>query len=713
MPNPANPIQEIMALHGMRRFAEMEARARHALKIASNSAVLHELLGIALCAQQRFEEALRPLQRAVSRQPDDAQFHENLALCQRHLKHYEAAEESLRRALRLRPNSVESLNALASVLRSLRRLDEADTVLRQALALAPRHPITLCIRGNVFCDLGSYAEAQACYREAIAAAPSSPAAYAQLGNVLMNTGQRPAALAAIDAALKIVGAMGAAADPVEANDIREIAANVLAGSAQYVAAARLYRQIFQSRKSLPGELAAYSTLRQVCDWQATGEIEKQFRGRKLSRLEYGDVSPFNFLSMPGITAEQQLDAASRYSNRVEWQAGLALERPPPPPRPAPPARDRLRVGYLSRDLGDHAIGHLTVRVFENHDRDRFEIIAYDYSPPTQDAFRRRITGAFEHVVPLHALADRAAAQRIAADSCDVVVDVTGWTHGTRSQILRFRPGPIQVQWLGYPGTLGAPWCDYIVADKVLIGPGEERFYSEKIVRLPFTYQPNDDRRTIGEPGTRADHGLPAEPTVFCSFNQAYKITAEVFDVWMRLLRQAERSVLWLLAFAPEVRETLGREAECRGVSRQRLAFAPFVSNEQHLARLPHADLALDCAPYGSHTTASDTLWIGVPMIALAGDTFASRVSASILSAAGLSDLVAASPAAYHDLALRYAADRALLNRLRTRVAECRSSPLFDSKLFVRGLESAYTTIIERNRMGLPPDHISIEPEAGC
>jgi predicted O-linked N-acetylglucosamine transferase (SPINDLY family) len=178
---------------------------------------------------------------------------------------------------------------------------------------------------------------------------------------------------------------------------------------------------------------------------------------------------------------------------------------------------------------------------------------------------------------------------------------------------------------------------------------------------------------------------------------------------MRLLRQTERSVLWLLGFAPEVRDTLGSEAERRGVSRQRLVFAPFVANEQHLARLPHADLALDCAPYGSHTTASDTLWVGVPMIALAGDTFASRVSASILSAAGLRDLVAASPDAYHDLALAYAADRALLGRLRTRVAECRRSPLFDSKLFVRGLESAYATIVERNRMGLPPDHISIEP----
>lgn len=706
MPDTTNPIQELMALHGRRRFAEMEAGARHALKTAGNSAVLHELLGIALCAQQRFEEALGSLQKAVRRQPNDAQFHENLALCQRHLKRYEAAEASLRRALQLRPNSVESLNALGSVLRSLRRREEAEAVLRQAQAVAPRHPITLCILGNVCCDLGSYGEAEACYREAIAAAPASPVAYAHLGNVLMNTGRRAAAIAAIDAALKNLAAIGARADPVEANDIGEIAANVLSGAAQFVPAARIYRQLLAARASPATALAAYSTLRQVCDWETAAGIESQFAGRRLSGLELGDVSPFGFLAMARITAGQQLDAARKYANRAEWQTGAPLGRP----APGPP-RERLRIGYFSRDLGDHAIGHLAVRVFENHDRGRFEIIAYDYSPPTQDAFRTRIAGAFDRVVPLHALSDRAAAQRIAADSCDVVVDITGWTHGTRSQVLRFRPAPLQVQWLGYPGTMGAPWCDYIFADPVLIGPGEERHYSEKVVRLPFTYQPNDDRRSIGAPGTRADHGLPDEAVVFCSFNQAYKITAEIFDIWMRLLRQVEPAVLWLLEFAPEVRELLGCEAERRGVSRGRLVFAPFAANAQHLARLCHADLALDCFPYGSHTTTSDTLWVGVPMIALRGDTFASRVSASILTAAGLGDLIAATPADYHELALRHAADRERLSHLKARAAACRGAPVFDSALFTLGLERAYAAIIERHRMGLSPEHIAIEAAA--
>jgi predicted O-linked N-acetylglucosamine transferase (SPINDLY family) len=346
-------------------------------------------------------------------------------------------------------------------------------------------------------------------------------------------------------------------------------------------------------------------------------------------------------------------------------------------------------------------------VFENHDRARFEVFGYDYSPVTPDDLRRRVEGAFDRMASLHQLSDMAAAQRIAADSCDVVVDGTGWTQRTRSQILRLRPGPVQVQWLGYPGTLGAPWCDYIVADRVLIRPDEEQFYAEKIIRMPFTYQPNGARDLSGDRGSRAEHGLPGDALVFCSFNQAYKITPEVFDTWMQLLRDVEPSVLWLLGLSQEVQEALRREAQSRGVPGERLVFAPPAPNDRHLARLTHADLALDCFPYGSHTTGSDALWAGVALIGIVGDTFAARVSASILAAAGLADLITTSLADYHALALRYASDRQLLAELKERVAACRASPLFDSKRFVRDLENAYAAVVERSRAGLAPDHVAV------
>ena len=732
-PGPANPIQELMALHAMGRFAEMEARSRAAIKTASSSAILHEMLGIALCAQRRFEEALGSLRKAVVRQPQDAQFHENLALCQRQLKQYEAAAESLRKSLQLRPVSVETVAALGSVLRSLRRTEEAEVILRQALALAPRHMQALCVLGNVLCDLGNYAEAEICYRTAIALDPANPIALANFGNVLMSTGRRAEACAAADGALKAIGAINPGAAS-EACDLAMIAASVLARAEQYAAAAQVYLQVSRARKSLADALSAYSTMRQVCAWAITVDTDAQCRGRHFSQGELDAISPFTSTMMATMTASQQLAVARNYSQRFgppPPDLGPRASRPPfdgfPPPlagegnkaggTPAVPgreaarpgsARDCIRVGYVSGDLREHAFSRLTLPVFENHDRARFEVFGYGYAAPTQDDLRSRVEGAFDRLVSLHGLSDAAAAQRIAADSCALVVDGTGWTQGTRSQILRFRPAPVQVQWLGYPGTLGAPWCDYIVADKVLIKPGEEQFYAEKIIRMPFTYQPNGARDARCDRGTRAEHGLPGDTLVFCSFNQAYKITPDVFDKWMQLLAQVEPSVLWLPGLSEEAREVLRREAESRGVSGERLVFAPFVAgHDRHLARLTHADLALDCFPYGSHTTGSDALWAGVPLIGLAGDTFAARVSASILTAAGLGDLVTTSLADYHALALRYASDRQLLAVLKARVAGCRTSPLFDSKRFVRDLEEAYAVVVARSRDGLAPDHIAV------
>src|SRR5712671_3877183 len=587
-PGPANPIQELMALHAMGRFAEMEARARAAIKTASSSAILHEMLGIALCAQRRFEEALGSLRKAVVRQPQDAQFHENLALCQRQLKQYEAAAESLRKSLHLRPASVETLAALGSVLRSLRRPEEAEAVLRQALALAPRHVQTLCVLGNVLCNLGNHVEAETCYRTAVALDPANAVALANFGNVLVSTGRHAEACGAADGALKAIGAINPGTAP-EACELAMIVANVLAGAEQYAAAAQVYRQVSRARKSLADALSLYSTMRQVCAWAITAETDAQCRNRRFSQDELDAFSPFTTTIVSTTTALQQLQVARNYSERFGAPSVLWTARPRP-------TRDRIRVGYVSGDLREHAFSRLTLPVFENHDRARFEVFAYDYSPPTQDDLRGRVESAFDCMVSLHRLADMAAAQRIAADSCDVVVDGTGWTQRTRSQILRFRPAPVQVQWLGYPGTLGAPWCDYIVADNVLIRPGEEQFYTEKIIRMPFTYQPNGARDAAGDRGTRAEHGLPGEALVFCSFNQAYKITPDVFDRWTQLLREIEPSVLWLLGASEEMKEALRREAESRGISGERLVFAPPAPNDRHLARLTHADLALDCFP---------------------------------------------------------------------------------------------------------------------
>src|SRR6266404_664598 len=426
-PGPANPIQELMALHAMGRFAEMETRARAAIKTASSSAILHEMLGIALCAQRRFEEALGSLRKAVVRQPQDAQFHENLALCQRQLKQYEAAAESLKKSLQLRPASVETLASLGSVLRLLRRTEEAEVVLRQALALAPRHLQTLCVLGNVLCELGNDAEAETSYREAIALDPANPVALANFGNVLMSTGRRAEACAAADGALKAIGAINPGAAS-EACDLAMIAASVLARAEQYAAAAQVYLQVARARKSLADALSAYSTMRQVCAWDITAETDAQCRGRRFSQGELDAISPFASTMMATMTASQQLDVARNYSRRFGRppppDLGPRASRPPsdgsPPPlagegkkaggtpavpgreaaRPHP-VRDRIRVGYVSGDLREHAFSRLTLPVFENHDRARFEVFGYDYSSPTHDALRGRVESAFDPMVSLH------------------------------------------------------------------------------------------------------------------------------------------------------------------------------------------------------------------------------------------------------------------------------------------------------------------------
>jgi predicted O-linked N-acetylglucosamine transferase (SPINDLY family) len=266
-----------------------------------------------------------------------------------------------------------------------------------------------------------------------------------------------------------------------------------------------------------------------------------------------------------------------------------------------------------------------------------------------------------------------------------------------------------MQWLGFPGTLGAPWIDYIVADRVLIRPQDEPHFSEKIIRLPHTYQANDDKRVAAKTQSRSAYGLPEEAIVFCSFNGAFKLTPEVFDCWLRLLQAVERSVLWLLQPEDIAVRTLMARTTSRGIDLARLVFAPTVEPPEHLARIAQADLALDCFPYGSHTTASDTLWAGVPLIALAGDTFASRVSASILTAAGLPELITPTLSDYYNLALRLAGDRDALAGLRARVQALRAGgPLFNTEQFTRNLERALAATWEQHGAGLMPAHIVLD-----
>ncbi len=357
-----------------------------------------------------------------------------------------------------------------------------------------------------------------------------------------------------------------------------------------------------------------------------------------------------------------------------------------------PRASRLRIGYLSNDLHEHATSYLVAELFGHHNRDQFEVFVYSYGQSGDSPIRTRMQKGTEHWVNCAGMPPVAIAERIFNDRIDILVDLKGYTRGGLPEVLASRPAPVIIQWLGYPGSMGAPFVDYIIADDVIIPADQTAAYLEKIIRLPHTYQINDRERPLLAAKKRSDYGLPAEATVLCCFNQTYKITPAVFDVWMRLLQDDASLVLWLFAPHKVVQDNIRGEAQKRGIDPERIIFADRLPQAEHIARYRHADVVLDTAPYGGHTTTSDALWVGVPVIGLSGKSFASRVSASLLKAAGLPELVAPSLDIYETKIRELLKDEERRSSIRQHLQQGRESlPLFDSKTFVKNLEAAYQT----------------------
>jgi len=355
------------------------------------------------------------------------------------------------------------------------------------------------------------------------------------------------------------------------------------------------------------------------------------------------------------------------------------------------------------------VARLIAGVFEHHDRTRFETIALSFGSERESSMRKRLEGAFERFLDVERASEADIARHVRELEIDIAIDLMGYTRGGRPGILALRPAPLQVNYLGYPGTLGADCIDYLIADSVVIPDEQRAFYTEKIVYLPDSYQCNDSQRRIADAvPSRNEAGLPETSFVFCCFNYNYKIMPEIFDIWMRLLSSVEGSVLWLLEDHPAATANLRREAEARGISASRLVFAKRVPLDQHLARLKHADLLLDTLPYGAHTTASDALWVGVPVLTCLGASFAGRVAASLLSSVGMPELITHSLEDYEKCARHLAVNRSAVLALREKLARNRTSvPLFDTARVTRNLETAYSLMWERQQRGEPPVTFSV------
>jgi protein O-GlcNAc transferase len=436
----------------------------------------------------------------------------------------------------------------------------------------------------------------------------------------------------------------------------------------------------------------------VCDWDGIdGAIASLAR-----RIVAGERATPPFPALAMLSDPAVLLAAAR-----TWTGARYPPRHDLAPVEVPRANGRIRIGYFAATLHEHATAYLMAQLFEAHDRDRFEIVAFSYGPRTGDAMRARLVAAFDRFEEIGTRSDLEAATLARSARIDIAVDLMGYTRDARPGIFACRAAPLQVAYLGYPGTLGAPYVDYAIVDRTVVPSSQQGDYSEKLVYMPACYQVNDARRPRpGQGPARAGQGLPADAFVYCCFNNNFKLTPRVFDVWMRILREVEGSVLWLMQDNAWAAGNLRKEAHARGVDARRLVFARRVPLAEHLARHRIADLFLDTLPYNAHTTTSDALWMGLPVLTCLGESFAGRVAASLLKAIGMPELVAATPVEYEERAVALARDPRALRALRDKLAvQLRAAPLFDAGRFARDLENAYRAMHARMLAGLPPDHI--------
>jgi protein O-GlcNAc transferase len=639
------------------QWAHAEALFRKLLALQPKHLGALNLLGILLTQTGRFEEAAGAMRAALDINARSEATFCNYGLVLKKLGRLSDALSAFDQALALNAAAPDTWNSRGTVLSELQRFDDAVHDFSRAIGLNPNFADAYYNQGNALYRSGRCEPAIACYEKAVALAPTNISALNNCGNAYNDLKQFTRAIACYDRALAI------------GPDVKN------------TRGMRLFAKMH------------------LCDWS---DYEAE-RTRILSRLSEGHPATVPLALLPlSSTASDQLTCAQLF-------AADQMIGPAPQWHGTRRRHERIRVGYASSDFREHPVASLTAGMFERHDRSRFETIGISFGAEDNSAMRARLRAGFERFVNVAAASDQDIAQFIRAQEIDILVDLNGYTSGARSRIFAQRPAPIQVNYLGYPGTMGVDCIDYIIVDRVVIPEDQQRFYSEKVVYLPDAYQANDDRRRISEETpTRAEVGLPEIGFVFCSFNNSFKITPLVFDRWMNLLRAVEGSVLWLLEGNPWVPANLRREAEQRGVSGDRLVFAPRTKLEDHLARHRLADLFLDTLPYNAHTTASDALWAGLPVVTSLGSTFAARVAASLVTAAGLPELVTRSLDDYEALALKLARDHDLLAGIKARLADQRlRCPLFDTERFTRHIEAALTTIWERHQRGEAPQSFAV------
>jgi len=729
-PNDFDALHLLGVLLSSRRHsAEGIELIKRALALQPKFAGAHNNLGTALLAARQPEQALASFRRAVELKADFAEAHSNLGNALADLGRREEAVGSHRQAIALKPDYAEAYNNLGNVLIALGRFDEAAEACQRALEIRPNYAKAHNNLATAHARQRRDEEAIAAFRQAIAANPNFAEAYRGLGNALLGLRRDDEAVVALERAVRLRpddadahislgsalsaqrqmgGAAAAYRRAIAMQPDNAVAhhnlGNALAAAGDLDAAAASYRHASEAMADDCHALLQYVQVsNQMCAWRQVAPHSEAL----LERARHGRLNgpPFPILAITDDPAVQHTAAQAfvRHSIGIAYPAlwnGESYKH------------RRIKLAYFSFDLREHPAARLIVDLIERHDRSQFEVFAVSSGPDDKSPLRRRVSQACDHFIDVRPLADAAIAQRLRALEIDILVDLDGHTEGSRSRALAWRPVPAQVAYLGYPATMGADFIDYAIVDRTVVPEAQQPFFSEKLIYLPDCFQVSDSNRPAPlAPPPRAKLGLPDNALVFCCFNNSYKITAALFDVWMRLLAAVPGSVLWLVADNRWAEANLMHEARRAGIDPARLIFAPRVDYASYLGHQLAADLFLDTFPYNGGATCNDALWCGLPVITCSGSSYASRMAGSLLKAIGMPELVTDSLAQYEDLALAVARSPARRASLKGQLAHNKTrTALFDTERFCRNVEAAFGEIWRVSEAGEQPSSFSIEPE---
>lgn len=706
---PQSHYLTALNLYRTGQLTQAEQAFQQVLALRTKHADALHMLGIIYHQTNRATEAVQYIQQALVIEPRNLDYLNNYGLVLRANNQPEAALKSLQQAILIQPKDLDIQLNIANTLLELNRFEEAAGYYRRVLLVYSKRDdanknnnisaaLCHCLTslGNQAHTTGNYVQAEACFQEALLFSSKNntqdAALYYNLGNAQRELGK------AIQAAKQYQTALQLTPDDA---DIHNNLGNVQRELGQLDLAIESYKKALSINPKLyHARVHLVHQKQHICDWQGLQEDINEIRNW-VKTVPEAQISPFAFLAMPTTTAAEQKICANnwvrnRYTALIAHGKQLAFSYV------APHKSRKIRIGYLSADFRLHPLAFLVSELIELHDRSQFEIIAFSYGVNDKSSARGRLEKTFDQFHDIRALSEIDAAKKIHACNIDILVDLTGFTQTSRSGIAALRPAPININWLGFPGTMGGlnnaqPLFDYILSDGFISPPETAQHYAEQLALLPHCYQPNDRKRPIGKAPLQQTCDLPDGVFVFCCFNQTFKITPDVFAVWMRLLKAVPNSVLWLLDCNSWAKQNLIREAATQGVTAEKLIFAPRVAIADHLARHAHADLFLDTQPYNAHTTCSDALWMGVPVLTCVGETFSARVAGSLLKTLDLTELITYSLQDYESKALYLATNPAALLTIKKKLlANNMTSPLFDTNLFAHSLENAYQSIWQRH-----------------